>query len=89
MKFGEGREEGREFNEPWRRESWRNMGLIVSGWKRVEASGEAEVRRWLEGVETEKEWAGVMRRLAEWEKVRRTEEGIELASDVYWWLSLY
>ncbi|KDQ10643.1 hypothetical protein BOTBODRAFT_57875 [Botryobasidium botryosum FD-172 SS1] len=98
VRVGAGREDG-AYNEPWRRESWSDLGLIMAGWKRVEKAGEAQVREWLDGVETEGEWAGMMRRLAEWERKKQAEEkaGGSLSPQLAypgqnndWWLeSLY
>ena len=35
-------------------------------WKEIESRGEDEAKRWLEGVETEDEWADLMDRLLKW-----------------------
>ena len=35
-------------------------------WKGIESRGEEEAKGWLDGVETEEEWAGLMDRLLEW-----------------------
>ncbi|KDQ05816.1 hypothetical protein BOTBODRAFT_122237 [Botryobasidium botryosum FD-172 SS1] len=95
VRVGEpGRRDDGAFNEPWRRQSWSDLGLIVAGWKRVEKAGEAQVREWLDGVETEEEWADMMRRLAEWERKKQAEEGAALSPELSqvrpgeedWWL---
>ncbi|KAI6149288.1 hypothetical protein BKA82DRAFT_1006115 [Pisolithus tinctorius] len=55
------------FIEPWRRESLDYLsGSLKRGWKRLEVLGLAE--EWLEGVESEDEWADLMRRVNAWQR---------------------
>lgn len=35
-------------------------------WNEIESGGEREVKRWLDGVEGEGEWADLMDRVMEW-----------------------
>lgn len=58
-------DDGMKFVEAWRREA-ANFRRLGRGWKRVEDLGRQ--REWLRGVETEAEWAGLMKRLDEWQK---------------------
>lgn len=54
------------FTEPWRTWAGKNRVRLRKIWKEVESRGQEEARRWLDGVETEAEWADLMYRLAEW-----------------------
>ena len=57
---------GYVFVEPWRIRA-RGKGLELRRvWGDIEGRGEEEVKRWLDGVETEEEWADLMDRLLEW-----------------------
>ena len=54
------------FVEPWRTRVRTKVFELRKIWKGIESQGEEEVRRWLDGVETEEEWADLMDRLLEW-----------------------
>ena len=54
------------FVEPWRIRARKNTPKLLKIWKGIERRGEVEVKRWLDGVETEDEWADLMDRLMEW-----------------------
>ena len=54
------------FVEPWRAQGRRKAHELRAIWKEVESLGEGEVKRWLDGVQTEEEWADLMDRLLEW-----------------------
>ena len=58
------------FVEPWRTRARAKMLELKCIWKEIESGGEEEVRRWLDGVETEEEWADLMDRLLEWGEER-------------------
>ncbi|KAF7985262.1 hypothetical protein HWV62_6391 [Athelia sp. TMB] len=63
-------EDGKPFVEKWRREP---RPCLRRGWKRVESLGtEAE---WLDGVESEGDWAGMMNRLNRWQCDWEEERG--------------
>ncbi|KAH8115093.1 FAD/NAD-binding domain-containing protein [Phellopilus nigrolimitatus] len=61
-------DDGQPFVEQWRRRSRNESEALWRAWERVESLGKEEIERWLKGVRTENEWAGVMDRLIEWEK---------------------
>lgn len=44
------------------------MFVLRKIWKEIESRGEEEVKRWLDGVETEDEWGDLMGRVLEWGK---------------------
>ena len=54
------------FVEPWRIRGRGNRFRLGAIWKEVESRGEDEVKRWLDGAETEEEWADLMDRLLKW-----------------------
>ena len=54
------------FVEPWRTRARSEIPKLRSIWKEIESRGEDEVKRWLDGVESEEEWVGLMDRLVEW-----------------------
>jgi hypothetical protein len=54
------------FAEPWRTRAREKRFELRRIWKEIESRGEEEVKRWLDGVETEEEWADLMDRLLEW-----------------------
>ena len=54
------------FAEPWRTRARGKILELRCIWKEIESQGEEEVKRWLDGVETEEEWADLMDRLLEW-----------------------
>lgn len=60
------RDRGYVFAEPWRTWAGKNRVRLRRIWKEVESRGQEEAMRWLDGVETEGEWADLMYRLAEW-----------------------
>lgn len=66
-------DDGTRYVEGWRREAG-NYKYLKRGWRRVEEMGWQRV--WLEGVETEAEWADLMRRLDEWQKEWETSQGL-------------
>lgn len=66
-------DDGTRFVEAWRREAPR-LQCLKRGWKRVEDLGWQ--REWLRGVETEAEWADMMKRLDEWQKDYEIRQGL-------------
>lgn len=66
-------DDGTRFVEVWRREAPR-LQCLKRGWKRVEDLGWQ--REWLRGVETEAEWADMMKRLDEWQKDYEIRQGL-------------
>jgi len=56
------------FVEPWRTRARGKMLELRRIWKEIESRGEEEAKRWLDGVETEEEWADLMDRLLEWDE---------------------
>lgn len=58
-------DDGVDYVEPWRKMARNESQLLARAWVRVEGLGEQ--RKWLDGVETEEEWADLMYRLADWE----------------------
>jgi hypothetical protein len=66
-------DDGTNFVEEWRREAG-TYQYLKRGWKRVEELGEQ--RAWLHGVETEAEWAELMRGLNQWQKEWETRHGL-------------
>ena len=60
------RNKGYIFVEPWRTRARDKMFELRRIWEEVEGRGVEEVRWWLNGVETEGEWADLMNRLLEW-----------------------
>ena len=59
-------EGGYIFVEPWRTRAREKTLELRCIWKEIESRGEGEVKRWLDGVETEEEWVDLMDRLLEW-----------------------
>ena len=59
-------DEGYIFAEPWRVRALSAKARLRVIWEEVENRGEEEVERWLDGVETEKEWIDLMDRLLRW-----------------------
>jgi hypothetical protein len=59
------RDGGYMFVEPWRILARKSILKLQRIWKRMESRGEEEVRRWLDVVEMEEEWADLMDRLVE------------------------
>ncbi|EIW79297.1 dimethylaniline monooxygenase [Coniophora puteana RWD-64-598 SS2] len=66
--------EKQPFTEKWRREC-AMLPYLKRGWTRVEVLGTQE--QWLEGVETEEEWAALLRRLNEWQENWEHEQGLQ------------
>ncbi|KAI0917566.1 hypothetical protein AcW1_007265 [Taiwanofungus camphoratus] len=56
---------GKKYVEPWRRWARLQSALMARGWQRVLEQGEEA--QWLDGVETEDDWAELMSRLVEWQ----------------------
>ena len=54
------------FVEPWRTRARGKILELRRIWKEIESRGGEEVKRWLDGVETEDEWADLMDRLVKW-----------------------
>ncbi|CCM05509.1 uncharacterized protein FIBRA_07732 [Fibroporia radiculosa] len=65
--------DGKKFAEDWRRMARLNWIRLAQAWWRVEELGEEA--RWLEGMETESEWADMMHRLADWQRDWEKEHG--------------
>ncbi|KAF9263242.1 FAD/NAD(P)-binding domain-containing protein [Marasmius fiardii PR-910] len=57
--------DGKKFVEQWRRDTRNNSFLLRRAWNHLLAEGQAET--WLDGIETESQWAEMMRRLADWQ----------------------
>ncbi|EMD39675.1 hypothetical protein CERSUDRAFT_111984 [Gelatoporia subvermispora B] len=66
-------DDGEKYVEQWRRAGRTLSRLLARGWKRVEDLDEQA--RWLDGVETEDEWAQLMERLAAWQEEWEKEHG--------------
>ncbi|KAI0373813.1 FAD/NAD-P-binding domain-containing protein [Pilatotrama ljubarskyi] len=66
--------DGRKFVEKWRRLGRSESRLLGRAWERVVRLGRE--REWLEGVETEDEWADLMARLAEWQRTYEEKRGV-------------
>lgn len=69
-------DDGKPFVEAWRREERK---YLKRGWQRVEELGtQAE---WLQGVETEEDWADLMGRLDKWEAEWEESQGLYYADE--------
>ncbi|KAF9481035.1 FAD/NAD(P)-binding domain-containing protein [Pholiota conissans] len=68
-------DDGKKFVESWRRDIYTYQAL-KRGWKRIEELGTGE--KWTEGIETEAQWADLMRRVNEWQERREEEQGIHV-----------
>ncbi len=66
-------QDGKKYVEPWRRLGRANSRLLGRAWDRVKARGEDS--KWLDGVRSEDEWADLMGRLTEWQRVYEEEHG--------------
>lgn len=79
-------DDGKDYVEQWRRDARNGSFLLKRAWTRIEEAGEVEVRRWLDGVETEDQWADLLSRLAEWQKKWEDEHSvlIERGYSGYW-----
>ncbi|KIK20788.1 hypothetical protein PISMIDRAFT_681968 [Pisolithus microcarpus 441] len=73
-------DENTRFVEPWRREILNYIGILKRGWKRLEALGQAE--EWLEGVESEEEWADLMKRVDAWQRDWEAEHQLVYLNDI-------
>ncbi|KAF9568479.1 FAD/NAD(P)-binding domain-containing protein [Agrocybe pediades] len=71
-------DEGKWYVEQWRRDIF-TYQYMKRGWARIEKLGIGA--DWTRGVETEAEWADVMRRVNEWQKRWETENDIEFKVD--------
>ena len=69
------------FTPAWRTTTWAHVIVLKRAWKRVEAEGKEGVKKWLDGVESEEEWVGVMDKLLERERERLEEEGERKGQD--------
>lgn len=68
-------DDGKRYVEKWRRLSWQEAVWLYRGWRRVQAAGQEEERRWLKGVATEDQWADMLYRLIEWQRRWEEEHG--------------
>ncbi|KAJ3557315.1 hypothetical protein NM688_g1537 [Phlebia brevispora] len=66
-------DDGVDYVEPWRRMARNESILLSRAWSRVENLKEAD--RWLDGIETEDEWADLMYRLADWQAQWEEQHG--------------
>ena len=66
-------DDGKDYVEPWRVMARNESLLLARGWSRVESLGEQH--KWLDGVETEDEWADLLARLRVWEVKWEEEHG--------------
>ncbi|TFY66911.1 hypothetical protein EVG20_g4167 [Dentipellis fragilis] len=64
---------GQRFTDEWRTFGRNETLFLRKAWMRVEEYGQESMDKWLDGVETEEEWADLMVRLVKWEE--RKEEG--------------
>lgn len=60
-------DDGVRYVEGWRRRVTSNSERLWDSWMRIEEMGGE--REWLDGVETEEEWADLMDRLVEWKGI--------------------
>ena len=61
-------DDGKPYVEEWRRLKFEDYETLWRAWQRVESLGAREVNRWLDGVETEEEWADLVHRLIAWQR---------------------
>ncbi|EGN95026.1 hypothetical protein SERLA73DRAFT_61451 [Serpula lacrymans var. lacrymans S7.3] len=73
QKHGALPDDGKKFVEGWRREA-PGFQCLARGWKRVEDLGTQH--EWLDGIITEEDWAGLMRRLNDWQLKWEEEYGL-------------
>ncbi|EGN95029.1 hypothetical protein SERLA73DRAFT_77045 [Serpula lacrymans var. lacrymans S7.3] len=73
QKHGALPEDGKKFVEGWRREA-PDFQYLKRGWKRVEDLGTQP--EWLGGIITEEDWAGLLRRLNDWQGRWEKEHGL-------------
>ncbi|CAL1714220.1 unnamed protein product [Somion occarium] len=72
-------DDGKDYVEPWRRIARKESFLLGRAWRRIEDNGEAD--KWLDGVETEDQWADLILRLVNWQ--RKHEDKYGLHGSVY------
>lgn len=60
-------DDGKPFVETWRRQLRNDSDILWRAWTRVEGLGAEAVHSWLAGVESERDWVDMMRRLVIWE----------------------
>jgi len=77
---------GQNYMPPWRYDRYDTSWTLRKGWDRLEKSGDDMVWQWLDGVETEEQWAGLMFRVIEWEKEQTPEEGTYMPTEDVSWL---
>lgn len=65
--------------EQWRRDIF-DYEYIKRGWKRIEALGEEG--EWVNGVETEEQWADLMYRVNAWQKRYEERQGFPFVHDI-------
>ncbi|KAI0629833.1 FAD/NAD-P-binding domain-containing protein [Trametes polyzona] len=73
-------QDGRKFVEEWRRLGREQSRLLGRAWERVVRLGQE--RAWLEGVETEDEWADLLVRLADWQRAYEEQHGEPLEESI-------
>jgi hypothetical protein len=58
------------YNDRWRRDvlGFENIACMRNGWARIEKLGAEEIHKWVGDIESEEDWAEMMRKLIEWEK---------------------
>ena len=78
-KVGKLPDDGIDYVEPWRKMARNESQLLARAWQRVESTGEQQ--KWLDGIETEQEWADLMYKLADWQAQWEQQHG--KAADVY------
>ena len=76
-------EDGKKYVEPWRRLGRGKARLLARAWQRALHLGED--REWLDGAQTEEEWADVMERLAKWQEAYEEEHGSAEFEDQSTW----
>ncbi|THH11125.1 hypothetical protein EW146_g8158 [Bondarzewia mesenterica] len=67
-------EAGQKFTEQWRKFGRDEGDIMRRGWQRVLDKGDQVVRSWLAGVETERDWVKLMKKLVDWEREQEVEE---------------
>jgi len=74
-------DDGKPYVEQWRRWTRQNGMLLARAWRRVAELGEES--RWLDGVESEDDWADMMTRLAKWQIDWEEEHGQTVVLDFH------
>lgn len=67
-------DDGKDYVEQWRKVARQESFLLKRAWDRIETSGDE--KKWLDGIETEDEWADLILRLVEWQKRWEEEHGV-------------